>query len=79
VVAINQKRSGGSPKLTATSLSTQSLRLICPRLAFMTANNDPLSVGFPLIRFRRQNSEGRPFGFRQHAKLAFSVQPLSQV
>jgi hypothetical protein len=45
----------------------------------MIANNDSLGVEILPIRFRRQNSEGRPSGFRQYAKLAFSIQPLSQV
>jgi hypothetical protein len=26
--------------------------------------------------FREQKSEGRPLGFRQYAKLAFSIKPL---
>jgi hypothetical protein len=49
----------------------------CSRLAFMTANNDPWRRTL-LIRFQRQNSKGRPLGFRQYAKLAFSIEPLPQ-
>jgi hypothetical protein len=41
----------------------------------MTANNDPLASN-STYPFPEAELEGRPFGFRQYAKLAFSIEPL---
>jgi hypothetical protein len=50
----------------------------CSQLAFMTANNDPLGVEFCLSVSRGRTRKEGPFGFRQYAKLAFSIGPLPQ-
>jgi hypothetical protein len=51
----------------------------CPLLAFMTTNNDSLSVEFCVsVSGGRIPREGL-FGFYQYAKLAFSIQPPSLV
>ncbi len=45
-------------------------------LAVMTANDDPPGVRSASVS--GTDAVGRPFGFRQYAKLAFAIQPHSK-
>ncbi len=73
-VAIYSKKKRRLAEQATASLSAQGPDLDCSRLAVMTANNDSLDVR-SADPFPDADAEGRLFGFRQYAKLAFAIQP----